>query len=152
MPTEYEEHSKSLSPVVPYKMDKAKGHRVEDTTEVDSAAPSARAQPPLPPSTPSRVNSPTAPAGSLLTILTSQMVSKGHRIEDTTEVDCAQPPLPPSTPSRVNSPTAPEADDVNIEESTSPPPPRNPRPACAWRWRCGNKVCARWQRHPGSSS
>ena len=56
---------------------------------------------------------------------------------------CAQPPLHPSTPSRVNSPTAPEADDVYIEESTSPPPPRTPRTACGWRWR--------WQRHPGSS-
>ena len=47
MPTEYEGHCKKLSPVVPYKVDKAKGHRIEDTTEVDWADDG------VPPSTPS---------------------------------------------------------------------------------------------------
>ena len=46
MPTEYEEHCKSVSPVVPYKKDKAKEHRFEDTTEVDWADDG------VPPSTP----------------------------------------------------------------------------------------------------
>ena len=50
MPTEYEEQCKSLSPVVPYKMDKAKGHWIEDTTEVDSADDG------VPPSTPSTLD------------------------------------------------------------------------------------------------
>ena len=159
MPTEYEEHCKSLSPVVPYKMDKAKGHRIEDTTEVDSADDG------VPPSTPSLMKEIAQmmdrdEARNLTN--KSTMSPPALPIPNITHHDqlpspsapsaCAQPPLPPSTPSRVNSPTAPEADDVYIEESTSPPPPRNPRPACAWSWRCGNKVCARWQRHPGSSS